>query len=241
MIAEQLELPLWSQLQSARLTPETVDFQALLNQAERAIAQLPESQQMQAAAEAMLQLAQLYSLRAELLITDWFDACRDPVVANSFFSDIVRQTMAVDLTDLIEPAPPRAHRRLKSNSKAETSVASLVDKSAVLAMVEQLEVESQVSELPLSDEQKKQLALAAAHDEDVSAWQSAIALWMQQSESKQVSLLQLQRALKMPMIEVWLGLLLGEQEQYKWETSGEFYSEAGGIWLNASQILCTCY
>ena len=93
---------------------------ALLNQAERAISQLPESQQMQAAGEAMLQLAQLYSLRAEMLITEWVDTYRDPVVANSFFCDIVRQTMAVDLSDLTEPAPPRAHRRSKSTSKAET-------------------------------------------------------------------------------------------------------------------------
>jgi hypothetical protein len=59
MIAEQLEIPLWSQLQSARLTPETVDMDALLNQADRAIAQLPESQQIQAAGEAMLQLGRV--------------------------------------------------------------------------------------------------------------------------------------------------------------------------------------
>ncbi len=146
---------------------------------------------MQAAGEAILQLAQLCLLRAEVLITEWEDAYRDPHVASSFFSDIVRQTMSVDLSDLIESAPPHAHRRSKSNSKAETSVAALVDKSAVLAMVEQLEAKSQASELPMSDEQNKQLALASAHDEDISAWQRAIAHWMQQSDSKAVSLLQL--------------------------------------------------
>lgn len=234
MLAQQLELSLWSQLQSARLIPEIIDFDALLNHAEQVIAQLPESQQMQAAGEAMLQLAQLYSLRAEMLITEWVDACRDPVVANSFFSDIVRQTMAVDLSDLIEPAPPRAHRRSKSTSKAETSVAAVVDKSAVLAMIEQLEAESQASELPLSDEQKKQLALAAAHDENVSTWKKVIALWMQQSGGEAVSLLQLQQALGLPLIEIWLGLLLGEQEQYQWEMGEEFYNETGQIWLIAS-------
>lgn len=137
---------------------------------------------MQAAGEAILQLAQMYSLRAKMLIAEWEDAYRDPVVVNSFFYDIVFQPMAVDLSDLIEPAPPRAHRRSKSTPKAETSVAAVVDKSAVLAMVEQLEAESQASVLPLSDEQKKQLALAVAHDEDVSAWQRAIALWMQQHQ-----------------------------------------------------------
>lgn len=231
MDIQQLELPLWLQLQSARLAPEAVDLMAVLDQAESAIAQLPEREQMQAAGEAILQLAQLCSLRAEVLITEWEDAYRDPIVDNSFFSDIVRQTMAVDLSDLIKPAPPRAPRRSKSNSKAETSVAAVVDKSAVLAMVEQMDAESYTSELPMSDEQKKQLALAAAHNEDISTWKKAIAQWMQQSGSKPVSLLQLHQALGIPLIEVWLGLLLGGIEQYQWDTSEEFYNETGEIWL----------
>lgn len=231
MDTQQLELPLWSQLQSARLAPEAIDLEAMLDHAESAIAQLPESQQMQAAGEAILQFAQLCSLRAEVLIENWENAYRDPIVDNSFFSDIVRQTMAVDLSDLIEPAPPRAHHRSKSNSKAKSSVAAVVDKSAVLAMVEQMADEAQASELPLSDEQKKQLALAAAHDEDISTWSEASAHQMQHSGSKAVSLLQLQQALGMPLIEVWLGLLLGEQKQYEWEVGEEFYNEVGEIWL----------
>jgi len=43
MDIQQLELPLWSQLQSARLAPETLDLEAMLDQAESAIALLPES------------------------------------------------------------------------------------------------------------------------------------------------------------------------------------------------------
>jgi hypothetical protein len=203
----------------------------MLDQAESAIAQLPESQQMGAAGEAILQFAQLCSLRAEVLIQNWENAYRDPIVDNSFFSDIVRQTMAVDLSDLIEPAPPRAHRRSKLKPKAETSFAAVVDKSAVLAMVEQMDAESQYSEFSLSDEQKKQLALASAHDEDISAWSKAIAHQMQHSGSKAVSLLQLQQALGLPMIEIWLGLLLGEQGQYQWKTGGEFYHDVRDIWL----------
>ena len=236
MDIQQLELPLWSHLQSARLAPEVVDLVAVLDQAESEIAQLPESQQMQAAGEAILQLAQLCSLRSEVLIDNWKNSYRDPHVANSFFSDIVRQTMAVDLSDLIEPAPPRAHRRSKPNSKAESSVAAVVDKSAVLAMVEQMDAEAQASELPMSDEQKKQLALAAAHNEDISGCQRAISHWMQHSGSKTVSLLQLQQTLAMPLIEVWLGLLLEEQGQYQWEASEEFYHDAGKLLLTKARV-----
>jgi len=235
MDIQQLELPLWSQLQSARLAPQVVDLIAVLDQTEIAIAQLPEREQMPAAAEAMLQLAQLCSLRAEVLITEWEDAYRDPVVSGGFFADIVRQTMAVDLSDLMEPAPPRK-RRSKSTLKGETSLAAVVDKSAVLAMVEQLEAESQASELPLSDEQKKHQALVAAHDEDISGWSQAIALVMQQSNRKVVSLMQLQQALEMPLIVIWLCLLLGGIEQYQWQTGGEFYHDAGELWLREVRV-----
>jgi hypothetical protein len=171
MDIQQLELPLWSQLQSARLAPEAINLEAMLDQAECAISQLPESQQMEVAGEAILQFAQLCSLRAEVLIENWENAYRDPIVDNSFFSDIVRQMMAVDFSDLIKPAPPRAHHRSKPRFKVkgESSVANVVDKSAVLTMVEQMADEAQASELPLSDEQKKQLALASAHNEDISA------------------------------------------------------------------------
>ena len=54
---------------------------------------------------------------------------------------------------------------------------------------------------------------------------------MQHSNRKPVSLLQLQQALKMPIIEIWLGLLLAGQEQYQWETSRDFYHAPGKLWL----------
>lgn len=57
---------------------------------------------------------------------------------------------------------------------------------------------------------------------------------MQQSGSKPVSLIQLQQALEMPSIEVWLGLLLGEQEPYEWKTGGDFYHDARNLFLIAA-------
>lgn len=99
----------------------------------------------------------------------------------------------------------------------------VVDQAALLEAVAQ--------EPELSDEAARDKALAVAHDEHISAWHSVIALWMQQSGSKPVSLLHLQQALELPLIEIWLGLLLGEQEQYQWEAGGEFYHDAGELWL----------
>ncbi len=184
MNGQQLELPLWSQLQQSRLAPESINLEAILDQAEQEIAQLPQALQMQAAGEAILQLAQLQLLRSEVLIDNWENAYRDPHVRSDFFNDIVRQTMAVDLSDLITPLLPRK-RRAKTISKAQDSVVSVVDKSAVLAMIEQLDALSQIhDELPLSDEEHKQLALDFAHDEDIFAWCQAIASWIEQHQSK---------------------------------------------------------
>ena len=227
---QQLELPLWSQLQLSRLAPESIDLEAILDQAEQEIAQLPEAMQMQAAAEAILQLAQLQLLRAEVLIDNWENAYRDPHVKSDFFSDIVRQTMAMDLSDLITPLPPRK-RRAKTTLKAQNSVVSVVDKSAVLAMIEQLDALPILdNELPLSDEEHKQLALDFAHDEDIFAWCQAIAHWIEQLHGEKVSLEQLQQALGMPLVEVWLGLL-HSHTPYQWEGQGEFYREARDIWI----------
>ena len=227
---QQLELPLWSQLQLSRLAPESINLKAILDQAETEIAQLPEAMQMQAAGEAILQLAQLQLLRSQVLIDNWENAYRDPHVRSDFFDDIVRQTMAVDLSDLITPLPPRK-RRAKTIPKAQDSVAGVVDKSAVLAMVEQLEALSFVdSELPLSDEEHKQLALDFAHDEDIFAWCQAITQWIKQHHGEKVSLLQLQQSLGMPLVEVWLGLL-HSPTPYQWDGQGEFYREVRDFWI----------
>lgn len=231
---KQLELPLWSHLQSCRLAPESIDLVAMLDRAEVEISGLPQEVQMQAAGEAILQLAQLYSLRSHLLIDNWENAYRDPHIRSDFFADIVRQTMAVDLSDLMEPALPRK-RRAKTVPKAQGSVIGMVDKSAVLAMVEQLEAENSISELPLSDEQQKQLALDFAHDEDIFAWCQAIVSWIGQHHREKVSLEQLQQALNMPLVEVWLGLL--HSSQYQWDDTGEFYLEARDFWIGDSPCL----
>ncbi len=69
-----------------------------------------------------------------------------------------------------------------------------------------------------------------AEKENIPKWQSAIALWIEQHQDQKVSLEQLQQALGMPLVEVWLGLL-HSPTPYQWDgqvvgelvESGEFY------------------
>lgn len=59
---------LWDQLQQAQQMPEAVDVAQLLDKVEAAAAQLPETQRLQFAGDALLQIAELCAVRAEVLM-----------------------------------------------------------------------------------------------------------------------------------------------------------------------------
>jgi len=71
-----------------------------------------------------------------------------------------------------------------------------------------------------------------AHDEDLAGWTGVISQWMERNNpGEAVSLMQLQQGLKMPLVEVWMGLLLS-QEHNELEPQGKFY-DADGIYLES--------
>ncbi|WP_143755477.1 hypothetical protein [Gloeocapsopsis sp. IPPAS B-1203] len=82
----------------------------------------------------------------------------------------------------------------------------------------------------LSEEEIFNQTLNIAHDEDVSVWVRAIAAYLQQNNDNAVTLAQLQQALNIPLVNVWLGLLLSEK-QYKWQRGESFYQDAREVWL----------
>jgi len=206
----QLELNLWEELE---------DFQQLLDGVEAIVRHLPESQQLQVAGDALLRIAELYESRAQTLTTEWEEAYRDPIVGQGFFAEMVRQTMAVDLSDLMEPTPLRKLRT--QTQKPSGTIVATVEKEAVLAMVEQMEQEA---------ETQMQEVLGVAHSEDVSGWAGAINQWLAQ-HSGEVSWSELEARLGMPWVELWLGLLLGG---FRVEQRGEFYQRET-IWVEGMQ------
>lgn len=248
-VAKQLELHLWQNLKAAFAQPQEANWQQLWQDLEQAIASVPRQQQLQVAAEAIFQIVEIYAQRAHLILATLEirdnSACSKayrratavklasgPILPDDFLAGLMRQTMSLDLSDLME-AEPYPKQRSQSVLEAESSLAAPVDKLAVLAMVEQLSVDETLVEEALLDEDNKQTALSLAHEENVSAWVQAIAQQMQQHNSKATSLLRLQQALGMPLVELWLGLLLGEQDKYEWETGENFYREASEIWLSS--------
>jgi hypothetical protein len=109
-------------------------------------------------------------------------------------------------------------------------VAGVVEKKTLL--------EAFNSQIQAADSTNMQDIDCSVDLENVSQWTEAIAQWMkQQCNGEAISLLQLQQALGMPLVDIWLGLLLSQEQQYEWETGGDFYPEAGQIWLKYSSTL----
>jgi hypothetical protein len=210
MKAVQLELNLWEELE---------DFQQLLDGVEAIVAHLPESQQLQVAGDALLRIAELCESRAQMLTTEWEEAYRDPIVGQGFFAEMVRQTMAVDLSDLMEPVPVRKPRT--RTEKTSGAIVAVVEKEAVLAMVKQMEAEAEV---------QMQAVLGVAHSEDVSGWVSMIQQWLE-GRPGVVNWSELEAGLGMPWVELWLGLLLGG---FGVEQRGEFYQRET-IWVEGAE------
>jgi len=139
-------------------------------------------------------------------------------VGQGFFAELVRQTMAADFSDLVEPVPLRKPRTRME--KPTGSIVATVEKDAVLAMVAQMEQEA---------ETQMQSVLKVAHSEDVSGWAGAIDRWLAQ-QSGEVSWSELEAGLGMPWVELWLGLLLGG---FRVEQRGDFYQRET-IWVTIS-------
>ncbi len=71
--------------------------------------------------------------------------------------------------------------------------------------------------------------LDAELGEDVLTWTGTITSWMVEHRVSTIPLVQLQQAVQMPLVQLWLALLLGE---YAIEQRGEFY-DVQQIWVSA--------
>lgn len=214
---KQLELDLWGDLKSALAQPEVANLQMLWQELEQAIAPLEKNQQLQVAAEAISQIVEVYVSRANGILDslEVVDNSDGPILSDDFLSGLMRQSMSLDLSDMMEDLFPAGDSQISVSSGSQVAP---IDKKAAKAIARKVNALA-----------KKDL-LDLAGKENISAWQQAIAGWMQQHQGHKVSLLQLQQALDMPLVEIWLGLL-HSQEHYQWEQHGEFYREAQDIWI----------
>ncbi len=222
---KQLELDLWGDLKTALKEPEAADMELLWQRLEEAIAQARtqgfahqgSNEQLLVAGDAISQIVEVFVLRAKSILAslEATDNIEEPILGEDFLSGLMRQSMSMDLSDLMEEF---ALDDVKSSPASIGSQVALIDRKEARAIARQ---ERAAMRKALKD---------LAEKENIPKWQQAIALWIKQHQEQKVSLWQLQQALGMPLVEVWLGLL-HSPTLYQWDDTGEFYRDARDFWI----------
>jgi hypothetical protein len=195
----QLELELNLALEDAAAAPALADLQALWQQFEPVLAQLPLREKLRLGSEVIEHLADIYQTKANYLLEDWENTYdpQDPAFSVDWLQGLVRQSQHLDLSELTAPIQRRPRKPHDAQQNEPDSVVGEVPKANVLKMIDQVDLESQ-----------KASALAVAHEERIQDWVSEIHHWFDQ-HPQPLSFLQLQQHLGWPLVQLWLSLILG--------------------------------
>lgn len=225
VLAVQLELDLWHNLETAKNEPQAADFKQLWQDLEQVIEQSELDQHLRVAGDVITSIVEVYAIRANAILStlEVQDTKTEPILSEDFLNDLMRQSMSIDLSDMMEERFP-SEPEPQALAPTRGSVVVPINKKAALAIALGAKVDP------------KRMLAELAGDEQASNWSAAIAQWMQQlCDGDAVSLTKLHQALEMPLVNVWLRLLLSPMHQYNWETGEEFYSDAGEILLRHTQ------
>ncbi len=216
-------MKIWDVLDELSESPPTSSLDAVWECLDTELHDLPIETQLSTAGIAFNQIADILKSRAELLLQDTRDrnSALGPIVSTDLFAGLVRTTMHLDLEDLIEPKTPQTFKphglhQFSHPTESGDYVVAPVEKANILAMLDQVTSLEDVHKL--------------AGDEDVEKWQRAIANYLINVKDE-ISLVKLQRVLERPMVEVWLGLLLGG---FTLEQRGGFYHNQN-VWVKSSE------
>jgi hypothetical protein len=220
MQIKQLELDLWDVISTARQTPEDANLLMVFKFLDLTLVNLDTRSQLRIAGEAVSQIADLFCDRSNFLFEELHSRAvnGEPIMDDDAFDRYVRQSMVVDFDQFIEPLQSLP-RKIPEQTKSGNSIVSEIDKEVLIQALEQ--------ESLLSFEEKFERAISIAHTENVSAWVDAIAQCIANNSSP-MRFQDLQTALKFPIVEIWLGLLLGD---FKLEQRGSFY-DSSKIWVS---------
>jgi hypothetical protein len=220
MKVKQLELDLWDVLSTARQTPEDANFLMVFKLLDLTLVDLDTRSQLRVAGEAVSQIADLFCDRSSFLFEELHSRAvkGEPIMADDAFDRYVRQSMVVDFDQFIEPLQSLP-RKIPEQTKHGNSMVGAIDKKVLIQSLEQ--------ESLLSFEEEFERAISTAHTENVSDWIEAIAHCIT-NNSHPICLKDLQMTLKLPTVEIWLGLLLGD---FKLEQRGNFY-DSNEIWIS---------
>ena len=205
-----------TELNAAWAAPETTDLGQMWQAIEPVLVCLELHEQLAVGGAVIERLATLHQAKAEALFEQWqavYDP-EDPTLAQDWLRRLVRSSQQLDTEDLV--APPTRRRIKAERVHDEDSVVTTVDKAALLAMVDEMEVAQQA---------------IVAYDESVGVWVEQIRAWFE-AHPEAIEVRQLQAQLDWPVVQVWLGLLLGGFQLEAGE--GEFYARS--IWVEGGGL-----
>jgi hypothetical protein len=222
---KQLEIDLWTVLQQASALPEEAEFPVIWQALEQVLPGLAIVEQLKTASATIAQVTDIFQVQAGLIFEELeATAAQDgPRMAADAFDRYVRQYMAIDFEDYIEE-PDALPRMARTEREAVENFHSVAQP---IAQVELLEVLH--DEITLSEAEAHAAALAVAHGEDISDWIAAIGEALDKVGTA-VEMQALLKLVQLPLIELWLGLLLGGyglQRDGEIERDEDFYSSIG--------------
>ena len=220
MPVKQLELDLWDVISAARQTPEDANLPMVFELLNLTLVDLDTRSQLRVAGEAVCQIADLFCDRSNFLFEELHSRTTngEPIMADDAFDRYVRRSMVIDFDQFIEPLQSLP-RKSTEPTKHGNSMVGAIDKEVLIQSLEQ--------ESLLSFEDEFERAISTAHTENISAWIEAIAHCIANNFSP-IRLTDLQATLPLPIVEIWLGLLLGD---FKLEQRGSFY-DSNEIWIS---------
>ncbi|MFH7245111.1 MAG: hypothetical protein ACHWZW_19925 [Spirulina sp.] len=208
--------PLETALDAALVDPETTNLGQLWQAIESVLVGLDLHDQLAVGGAVIERLATLHQAKAEALFEQWQAVYHpeDPTLAQDWLRGLVRSSQQLDIEGIV--APPTRQRIKAESVHEEDSVVATVDKAALLAMVDEMEATQQA---------------IAAYDESVGDWVEQIRAWFE-AHPEAIEVRQLQAQLDWPLVQVWLGLLLGGFRLEPGE--GEFYARS--IWVEKGHL-----
>jgi hypothetical protein len=199
--SNHIQLSIWDALESASTRPLETDFTQLLARVDESIDCLAPAARLSAAGEVIRRLGEIYADRSAMQLSQieyLFHPEREPILPLNAFDCYVRQSMMVDLEQFIEaPQLPEYEREYHLTVVRELSVTEALAEIGDAAVAEEIEV-ARVADL----------VLGIAHGEEIELWASRIRGVM--AESGEMLLVELQQQSGLSLVDVWLGLLLGD-------------------------------
>ena len=206
---KQWELNFQSTVADAKIAPEDYSITELWESLQATLIGLSDFEQLRLAGVVIEALAEIHQARANRLLDDWDkDPAQEPIFSDELLAGIaVRQSQHLDVSAFIRQPTPAKRKQPPQSNESTDSIVAEVPKANVLKMAQQLEGQ-------------KQEPLSLAHNENVSHWQAAISLALK-NETSSISVWALTELTQLPLVEVWLGLLLGGFQLV--QDPGDFY------------------